>query len=112
MFNIKKFFSKLKKQPSPQPSPLWEEGVDTVKNNNNFLQDFIESDIQGSKMILEDIFEIIKSVKNIWEKKEFVWNSFELVFSKNKVNFLNQFTQEKFVMSLKDFEKGIIFKDK
>ena len=95
MFNIKKFFKKIRKTEKKQ------------NQEKDFFQEFFESDIQWSSMIVEEIFDIIKNVKKTEKKQEFIWNSFELIFTKNKVEFFNQFTQEKFEISLDNFIKRL-----
>ena len=95
MFNIKKFFKKIRKTEKKQ------------NQEKDFFQEFFESDIQWSSMIVEEIFDIIKNIKKTEKKQEFIWNSFELIFTKNKVEFFNQFTQEKFEISLDNFEEKL-----
>ncbi len=105
MINIKKFFKKLRKNKKIQ------------KNNfcDEILNDFIESDIQGSEMILKEIFGKIKKIplsnslpkgeRIVWQ--EFIWNSFELTFREKKVKLFNQFTEEECEISLEKFEEKI-----
>lgn len=79
-----------------------------MKNNKKLLKSFIESDIQWSPELKEEILDIIKNTKDIALKNknlEFIWNSFELTFRKNKIKLYNQFTEEKSKYKIKFFLK-------
>jgi hypothetical protein len=58
------------------------------------FEDFYNSDVSWSEMVLEELRELFKKVNKTWIMQEFNWNSYSLEIYNKKVIIINNFNNK------------------
>ena len=104
---IKKFFKKilinLQKMFDKILYSLWIKRKIKEVNFDEIFDDFYNSDIWDSTMILDELWELVKKVLKTWIMQEFNGNTYSLEIYPEKVILINNFNNKISKITLDDF---------
>lgn len=87
LINMKEMFEKFLKS-------IWiKRKIKEIDCEEIFI-DFYKSDVSGSKMILDELWELVKKVLKTWLMQEFNWNSYSLEIYPEKVVIINNYNNK------------------
>jgi hypothetical protein len=103
----KKILVKLQKMFDKILKKIWIKRKVKEVDFEEIFEDFYNSDISWSEMILEELRELFKKVLETWIMQEFNWNSYSLEIYNKKVIIINNFNNKIWRCELNKFTEEL-----